>query len=62
VYSKGEYIQHTGSAAAAQDAASSIQDQVEGMPVAAQAALLQTLTAALSEPVAGDRTLKGGKH
>jgi hypothetical protein len=40
--------------AAAQDAASSIQDQV-----ADQAALLQTLTAALSKSVAGD---KGGKR
>jgi hypothetical protein len=45
--------------AAAQDAASSIQDQVAGMPAAAQAALLQTLTAALSKSVAED---KGGKR
>jgi hypothetical protein len=46
--------------AAAQDAASSIQDQVAGMPAAAQApALLQTLTAALSKSVASD---KGGKR
>jgi hypothetical protein len=35
--------------AAAQDAASSIQDQVAGMTAADQAALLQTLTAALSK-------------
>jgi hypothetical protein len=42
---------------AAQDAASSIQHQVSGMPAAAQAALLQTLTAALSQLVAAD---KGG--
>jgi hypothetical protein len=45
--------------AAAQDAASSIQDQVAGMPAAAQAALLQRLTAALSKSVAED---KGGKR
>jgi hypothetical protein len=45
--------------AAAQDAASSIQDQVAGMPAAAQVALLQTLTAALSKSVAED---KGGKR
>jgi hypothetical protein len=45
--------------AAAQDAASSIQDQVAGMPAAAQAALLKTLTAALSKSVAED---KGGKR
>jgi hypothetical protein len=45
--------------AAAQEAASSIQDQVAGMPAAAQAALLQTLTAALSKSVAED---KGGKR
>jgi hypothetical protein len=45
--------------AAAQDAASSIQDQVAGMPAAAQAALLQILTAALSKSVAED---KGGKR
>jgi hypothetical protein len=44
--------------AAAQDAATSIQDQVAGMPAAAQAALLQTLTAALSM-VGADR--KGSK-
>jgi hypothetical protein len=43
--------------AAAQDAASSI--QVAGMPATAQAALLQTLTAALSKSVAED---KGGKR
>jgi hypothetical protein len=45
--------------AAAQEAAISIQDQVAGMPAAAQAALLQTLTAALSKSVAED---KGGKR
>jgi hypothetical protein len=47
--------------AAAQDAPSSIQDQVACMPAQAadQAALLQTLTAALSKSVAGD---KGGKR
>jgi hypothetical protein len=45
--------------AAAQDAASSIQDQVAGMPAAAQAALLQTLTTALSKSVAED---KGGER
>jgi hypothetical protein len=45
--------------AAAQDAASSIQDQVAGMPAADQTALLQTLIAALSKSVAGD---KGGKR
>jgi hypothetical protein len=39
--------------------ASSIQDQVAGMTAADQAALLQTLTAALSKSVAGD---KGGKR
>jgi hypothetical protein len=39
--------------AAAQEAASSFQDQVAGMPTAAQAALLQTLTAALSKSVVG---------
>jgi hypothetical protein len=43
----------------AQDAASAIQDQVAGMSAADQAALLQTLTAALSKSVAGD---KGGKR
>jgi hypothetical protein len=58
--SKSGIIQHTGCPrAAAQDAASSIQDQVAGMPAAAQAALLQTLTAALSKSVAED---KGGKR
>jgi hypothetical protein len=49
--SKSGHIQNTGTSntqAAAQDAASSIQNQVAGMPAAAQAALLQTLTAALS--------------
>jgi hypothetical protein len=45
--------------AAAQEAASSIQYQFAGMPAAAQAALLQTLTAALSKSVAED---KGGKR
>jgi hypothetical protein len=45
--------------AAAHDAASSIMDQVAGMPAAAQAALLQTLTAVLSKSVAADR---GGKR
>jgi hypothetical protein len=45
--------------AATQDAASSIQDQVAGMPAAAQAALLQTLTAVVSNSVAAD---KGGKR
>jgi hypothetical protein len=35
--------------AAAQDAASSIQDQVAGMPAAAQEALIQRLTIALSK-------------
>jgi hypothetical protein len=44
--------------AAAQDAASSIQDQVAGIPAAAQAALLLGLTMALSNSVATD---KGGK-
>jgi hypothetical protein len=42
-----------------EDAATSIQDQVAGMTAADQAALLQTLTAALSKSVAGD---KGGKR
>jgi hypothetical protein len=45
--------------AAAQDAASSIFNQVVCMPAADQAALLQSLTAALSESVVGD---KGGKR
>jgi hypothetical protein len=45
--------------AAAQNAASSIQDQVASMTAADQAALLQTLTAALFKSVAGD---KGGKR
>jgi hypothetical protein len=48
--------------AAAQDAASSIQDQaIAGMPAAAQAALLQTLTAALSKSVAPDKDGKRWK-
>jgi hypothetical protein len=38
-----------------QDAASSIQDQVAGMPATAQAALLQTLMVALSKSVAADK-------
>jgi hypothetical protein len=45
--------------AVAQDPSSLIQDQVAGMPAAEQAALFQTLTAALSKSVAGD---KGGKR
>jgi hypothetical protein len=49
----------TSNTRVAQDAASSIQDQVAGMPAAGQAALIQTLTAALSKSVAGD---KGGKR
>jgi hypothetical protein len=45
--------------AAAQDAARSILDQVApGMPAAAQAALLQSLTAALSKSVAADKGSK----
>jgi hypothetical protein len=56
--SKGGHIQHTG--AVAQDAASSIGlVQIAGMPAAAQAVLLQTLTASLFKSVAAD---KGGKH
>jgi hypothetical protein len=46
--------------AAAQDAASSIQDQVAGMTAADQAALLRTLTAALSKLVRrGTRVARG---
>jgi hypothetical protein len=47
--------------AAAQDAASSSQDQGTGMPAAAQAALLQTMTAALSQSVAADKGSKRSK-
>jgi hypothetical protein len=59
---KGYTIARAGTSntrAAAQDAASSILDQVAGMPAATQAALLKTPTAALSQSVAAD---KGGKR
>ena len=61
VGAKGHVTARAGTSnarAAAQDAASSIQDQVAGMPATAQAALLQTLTAALSKTVAGDNSGK----
>jgi hypothetical protein len=43
---------------AAQDAARSIQDQVAGMPAAAQAALLQTLMAALPKSAGAGQGLQ----